>query len=75
MDGHHPSAVREEYLLLVLDTIRRYVQDGQTLSIDTTMGDGAVHVVFTFDPKSFGDYFAHRGAREMASDTTAPPAD
>ena len=73
MDGHPPSVVREEYLALVLDTIRRYVADGHVVSIETTKRDGAVGVAFLFEPAAFGDYFAHMGIGEAVSDL--PPVE
>ena len=74
MDGPDPSALREEYHELVLDTIRRYLADGHALSIETTRRDGAVSVAFTFDPEAFGDYFAQMGMGEVTSDIPAPPS-
>ena len=70
MDGHHPSALRQEYNTLVLDTVPRYLADGHPLSIETTRLDEAVRVAFMFDPQVFGDYFARMGG-EVGSDIPA----
>ena len=62
MDGHHPAALREEYIALVLSTIQRYVADGHSLRIDTAILDECVRVSFDFEPGVFTGYFARMDA-------------
>jgi hypothetical protein len=68
MADEHTASPREGYYFVILDTIRRYVADGHSLSIATTIPGEKVCVTFGFEPAAFAAYFQHLGSEVGEAD-------